>query len=397
MNPSRAAAAAPRSVAPHSVDVRLPGTAATSPMPLRVKRLDSYPSIASALNDLPTPAASAGFQTPGWINAVYRHLVPACGNTPLAVALHAPDSTELLGVVPLYVRQQNGLRIARFADCGVTDYNAPLLADLSSRSPASLLESLKPALGGIDVLMLERMLVSPSNPLSLHPAARTSRMSGNTLTIIDTVDDFVRSRGKKFRKEVERCFRVLESEGTWSFQRAHTASEIAEAFTALERQQAERHAGKGDSYELAAPQYGAFYREVLNASSDLGHIFTLTVDGTVIAVLMGITHNGTFTLLRTANGGEAWRHVSPGRLIVIEAMRHFCAQGVKTFDMGIGDYAFKRGFGNEPIALADLIVPLSWRAIPYVTSLRLKDRLRKNERLVETVRTVKARLNALRA
>ena len=78
-------------------------------------------------------------------------------------------------------------------------------------------------------------------------------------------------------------------------------------------------------------------------------------------------------------------------------MRHFCAQGVKTFDMGIGDYAFKRGFGTEPIALADLIVPLSWRAIPYVTSLRLKDRLRKNERLVETVRTVKARLNALRA
>ena len=396
MNPSRAAAAAPRSAAPQSVDVRLAGTAVGSSQPLCVKRLDGSQSIATALNDLTAAVAPTGFQTPAWINAVYRHLVPACGNTPLAVALHAPDSTELLGVVPLYVRQQNGLRIAKFADCGVTDYNAPLLADLSSRSPASLLKSLKPALSGVDVLMLERMLVSPANPLSMHPAARPSRMSGNTLTIIDTVDDFVRSRGKKFRKEVERCFRVLESEGAWSFQRSQTPADIAKAFEALEQQQAERHAGKGSSYELAAPQYGSFYRDILNSESELGHIFTLTVDGQIIAALLGIVHNGTFTLLRTANGGEAWRHVSPGRLIVIEAMRHFCAQGVKTFDMGIGDYAFKRGFGTEPIPLADLVVPVSWRAMPYVASLRLKDRLRENDRLVATVRTLKARLGALR-
>lgn len=346
---------------------------------------------------MPPSAIATGFQSRAWIDAIYRHLVPASGGTPLAVALRSPATTSLAGLMPLYVYQHNGLHIAKFADCGVTDYNALLVSETAPCSPARLLNILKPALSGVDVLLLERMIVSPANPLSQHPAARPSRMSGNTLTIIDTVDDFIRSRGKKFRKEIERSFRVLETEGAWSFQRAETPTQIAEAMDVLERHQAERHAGTGNPYELAAPQFGAFYREILNASPNLGHILTLSVNGKIIAALLGITHNGTFTLLRTANGGDAWRHVSPGRLIVIEAMRHFAAQGIKTFDMGIGDYAFKRGFGTKPIPLVDLVVPISWRAIPYVTTLRLKDRLRQNERLVAKIRTLKTRLNALRA
>ena len=396
MHPSRAIPAAP-ALPPQSVSAPPSSNAASTPTPILLERLDTAQSIATALSTLPASSAPTGFQTPAWINAIYRHLVPASGSTPLAVALHAPVTGELLGLLALYVSpQKSGLRIARFADCGVTDYNAVLLSAATQTSPTRLLKALKPALSAVDVLVLERMQISPANPLSLHPAARPSRMSGNTLTIIDTVDDFVRSRGKKFRKEVERCFRVLESEGAWRFQRAHTPAEIGQAFEALEQQQGERHADKGSLYELADPQYGAFYRDVLNSGSDLGHIFTLTVDGTIIAVLLGITHNGTFTLLRTANAGEKWRHVSPGRLIVIEAMRHLLARGVNTFDMGIGDYAFKRGFGTEPIPLADFVVPVTWRAIPYVMGLRLKDRLRQNDRFVEAVRAVKARLGTLR-
>lgn len=396
MTTRHATAATPHSTLPQGRHGRLRGDGMASLHSLSVERLDTTQSIADTIHEFGASSAPTGFQTPTWISAVYQHLVPASNNTVLAVALRSSTLAQRPGLLPLYVRRQNGLRIAKFADCGVSDYNSFLLPDGHVPSPVGLLASLKPALSGVDVLMLERMPVSPANPLSLHPLAHPSRLSGNTLTVIDTVEDFIRSRGKKFRKEVERCFRVLGSEGTWSFQRAQSPTEIEDAFAALELQQAERHAGKGNLYELAAPQYGAFYRGILNAESGLGHIFTLTVNGEIIAALMGITHNGTFTLLRTANGGDAWRHVSPGRLIVIEAMRHFCARGIKTFDMGIGDYAFKRGFGTEPIPLVDLVVPLSWRAIPYVTSLRVKGRLRENERLLDAVRTLKARLGALR-
>ncbi|MEQ1695378.1 MAG: GNAT family N-acetyltransferase [Hyphomicrobiaceae bacterium] len=357
---------------------------------LKVERLDTATAILAAIEELGAEGET-GFQTATWLSAIYRHLVPATGQ-PLGLAIHT-ESGRLLGLVPLYTYKHGHLTVAKFADCGVSDYNA-VLGD-TTMGNAALLALIKPACQDVDILALERM--TATCPFSRHPTARPSRMSGNSLTIIDTVDDFIRSRGKKFRKEVERCFRVLNSEGQRSFQRAQTPAEISNAFAALEQQQAERHADKGSLYELGAPQYGAFYRDVLNAGPDLGHVFTLTVDGKIIAALMGIVHNGTFTLLRTANGGDAWRHVSPGRLIVIEAMRHLHALGVKTFDMGIGDYAFKRSFGTEPIPLADLVVPISWRGTPTVTTLRLKDRLRQNERLVSTVRTLKTRLGSLRS
>jgi CelD/BcsL family acetyltransferase involved in cellulose biosynthesis len=396
MDPSRASLLPPRAAQPSSACVQLPGVAAPQTASCQLQRQDRISAITGALTKIPPSAVATGFQAPAWINAIYAHLIPAISGTPVAITLQSPDIAGLVGLLPLYVYQHNGLRIAKFADCGVSDYNALLLSDTAPASPSHLLEILKPALSGVDVLMLERMQVSPSNPLSLHPSARPSRMSGNRLTIVDTVDDFIRSLGKKFRKEAERCFRVLGSEGAWSFQRAQTPSQIANAIAVLEQQQAERLAHKGHFYELAAPQYRAFYRDILNASTNPGHIFTLSVDDEIIAVLLGITHNATFTLLRTAHGGDAWRHVSPGRLIVIEAMRYFAAQGIKSFDMGIGDYAFKRSFGAQTVPLVDLVVPITWRAFPYVASLRLKDHLRQNERLVASTRNLKSRLSALR-
>ena len=241
------------------------------------------------------------------------------------------------------------------------------------------------------------MPVGTGNPLAAHSAAQPSRHQGNALTITDSVETYIRSRGKKYRKEVERCYRVLESEGAWAFARADSAAEIDAAFAALERQQAERHAGKADDYALAGSQFSAFYRDVLADQESAARIFTLSVNGAIIAVLLGLAHcdpaplgdaakakqgehGGTFTLLRIANGGADWKHVSPGRLIVVEAMKYYDARGVKTFDMGIGDYQFKRGFGTEPVPLVDLVVPVSLRGMPYVAAARLKSHLRRNER-----------------
>jgi len=369
-----------------------PAAPTHAPASLRVERLDTSDAIFTAVRQANLFTAT-GFQSADWLAAVYRHLVPATGS-PVGLAIHSAQTGDLLAVLPLYTCKQGPLTVAKFADCGVSDYNAVLTsipANDHRFGDADLLAAIKSACRGIDILALERM--TATSPLADHPSATPARLFGNTLTIDTTVDDYIRARGKKYRKEAERSFRVLESHGAWSFQRAETPKDIAEGFAELERQQADRHAGKGDQYALAAPQFAAFYRDLLTSAPDTTHLFTLKVDGVIMAALLGITHRDTFTLLRIANGGEAWRQVSPGRLIVIEAMRYFCPRGVATFDMGMGDYAFKRGFGTQPTPLTDLIVPLSWRGIPVVAAHRLKERLRDNERLRSAVRTLKARFS----
>lgn len=342
----------------------------------------AHEALTAAAAELGGDGVGAAFQHPVWLANVYRHLVAATGAQPLCLGVRSAPQGPLLAVLPLLVRREGRLRVARFADCGVSDYNAPLRSagGLGSLTAAHLLAALKPALNGIDMLALDRMPVTPLDPLSLHPAAQPARLHGNRLTIADGVDGFLRARGKKYRKEVERCTRLLTAAGDWSFARATTGPEIEQAYATLEVLQAERHAGAGD-YALAEPRFETFYRALLADPSGLGHIYTLSVDGAIIAVLLGIEHGATFTLLRIAHSGGAWRQMSPGRLIVVEAMRAFCARGVTTFDLGMGDYAFKRGFGAQAVPLADLVVPLTARAVPTVAAFRLKSRLRRNERL----------------
>ena len=103
--------------------------------------------------------------------------------------------------------------------------------------------------------------------------------------------------------------------------------------------------------------------------------------GRVGAALLGVKHDGAFTLLGISSAGERWRHLSPGRLIVVAAMRYFADRGVRTFDMGAGEHAFKRGFGIEPERLLELNAALTWKAAPRALLARTKARARANPHL----------------
>src|ERR1700753_2529759 len=59
--------------------------------------------------------------------------------------------------------------------------------------------------------------------------------------------------------------------------------------------------------------------------------------------------------------------------------------GVREFDLSIGNYAFKRRFGATPLPLSDVSVALGWRGIPYVLRDRAAQRLRRHPWLAEKV------------
>jgi CelD/BcsL family acetyltransferase involved in cellulose biosynthesis len=149
----------------------------------------------------------------------------------------------------------------------------------------------------------------------------------------------------------------------------------------LEEQQSARHAALGSKYVLDEPAYRAFYERLAMDGSDaeLAALFAVEAQGEIVAALFGIVHDGAFTLLRISTAGQVGSHLSPGRLVVVEAMKYFVARGVRHFDMGIGDYPFKRGFGVEDVPLYDLIVARDLSAVPRALFHRLKGRLRQNK------------------
>ena len=358
--------------------------------------LAALESIQGGLNAQGT-LTSTGFQSLNWLTVLYEELAPAQRALPRLVVVTERNSGEVALVLPLTVRKKRTLRVARFADLGVSDYGGPILGPAllkKRRSIRRAWRAVRYAMRDVDLIRLEKMpadIGGRPNPLISRAGIAPARHSGNVVVIDGTVDEFIAARGKKYRKEVERCTRLWEKEGSPHFARAIAPEEIARAYTTLEEQQLARHTALGSNYVLDDPAYRAFYERLVMDGSEceLGHIFTLEANGQFVATLFGIVHDGTFTLLRIANAGEAWSHLSPGRLIVVETMKYFVAQGVRRFDMGIGDYPFKRGFGATEVPLYDLIVARDLAAVPRATFHRFKGRARKNQRLRALYRRIK--------
>jgi CelD/BcsL family acetyltransferase involved in cellulose biosynthesis len=354
---------------------------------------------------------TTAFQTPPWLAAVARARgrMAGCeiGSRPsslhelLAVEVSDPTTGTLAAFLPLTVERERALRVARVADIGVSDYRAPILgraAPTAGDDQAALWRRVRQTLQPhADLVRFEAMpalVGGRPNPFAAVAGATRSRLSGMSVTVDTSVDQMLRDRGKKFRKEVERCFRLLDKEGPARFQRAMTPEAIAQAYAALEAQQSRRHENAGTThYVLDQPLYSHFYRDLLLAERDSGfaRIFTLEVGSETVAVLMGLVRDGAFTLLRISNGGKRWRHLSPGRLVVVSAMRLLVAEGVRTFDMGAGDYPFKRGFGAEEMPLFDLVAALSARGLPSQALARGRSWVRDNAALAATVRRILGR------
>lgn len=360
---------------------------------------DGADDALAALDSVQRGLVSTGFQSLNWLTVLYEDLAPAKRAMPRVVVVTERNSGEVVFVLPLVVIKKKGLKMARFADLGVSDYGAPILGPEALKKRRSIRRAWRAArhaLRDVDMIRLERMPVEIGgrpNPLVTRWGVVPARHSGNVLVIDTTVEDFLRARGKKYRKEVERCTRLWEKEGNPRFARALTPDEVARGYRELEEQQAARHAALGSKYVLDQPAFRSFYERLVmdGTECDLGYLFTLEARGEVVAALFGILHDGTFTMLRIANGGERWSHLSPGRLVIIEAMKYFVAQGVRRFDFGIGDYPFKRGFGVEEMPLFDLYVARGISALPKTLYHRAVAHARKNERLRALVRRWKAR------
>ena len=361
---------------------------------------DGADEALAALDSVQGGLSATGFQSLNWLTVLYEELAPAHRAMARVVVVTERTSNDVCLILPLVIKKKRTLRVARFADLGVSDYGAPILgpaAPVKRRSIRRVWRAVRGALHDVDLIRLERMpgvIGAKKNPLLTRSGITKARHFGNVVTIETTVEDFLRSRGKKYRKEVERCTRLWEKEGLPKFTRASTQAEIARGFSILEEQQSKRHAALESKYILDETAYSSFYERMVMDGSDLdfSHIFTLEAQGVVVATLFGILHDGTFTLLRIANGGPRWSHLSPGRLIVVEAMKYFTARGVKRFDMGIGEYAFKKGFGAEEVPLYDLIIARDLKGWPRAAFHRLKGRLRENPRLRAAVRALKAKI-----
>src|ERR1700742_1134621 len=311
------------------------------------------------------------FQHPLWFETWYAAFSEA---SPLIAVIADNVTGRQLALVPLIVRVSHGIRIVEFADLNVTDYNAPVLAPgvtfdmTTARSISRTLVAELRKLRGADLFRLQKMpgkLANGINPLALLGREGCSSLNGN---IIEIGDDFEAYRTSIKRLQMPRYWRVFSRHPGAAFQMIDSVDEALMTVDVMDAQQLARMQTLGLKFVLNDEVHGGFYRDLVRRGLPSGYVVvsTLTCDEAVVATVLGIRQGDYFAVLRISNAGECWAHCSPSKLVVERTMAALHAQGVRRFDLSVGNYAFKRRFGAVQFPLTDASIALGWRGILLV-------------------------------
>jgi CelD/BcsL family acetyltransferase involved in cellulose biosynthesis len=345
----------------------------------------------SAVACWPEEKQDTAFQHLLWFSAWYSAFKEA---SPLIAIVRDTVSGRKVALVPLIRRVRHGIRIVEFADLNVTDYNAPILRPGVAFTMAeartigkALLARLRKVPGGADLIRLQKMpsrLASGINPLALLGRDGSSSLNGN---IIETGDDFEAYRASIKRLQMPRYWRVFSRHSGAAFRMIESVDEALQIIDIMDAQQQARMQKLGLRFVLNDQVHASFYRDVVRRGLREGYavVAALTCDQAVVATMLGIRQSDYFAVLRISNAGAPWAHCSPSKLVVERSMAALHGQGVRRFDLSVGNYAFKRRFGAVQFPLTDASVALGWRGIPYVFRDHAAQRLRRYPWLAEKV------------
>jgi CelD/BcsL family acetyltransferase involved in cellulose biosynthesis len=219
------------------------------------------------------------------------------------------------------------------------------------------------------------------NPLALLRESRTSETAGFIVDLPERFEDYQRSLKKDVQSLLRRRWDKLVKDTKAELRWIDNVDEGRRVLAVLQRQQKERLDGLGARHVFDQPAHLQFYeRHVVEGLASGGAVLTAIVAGEeVIATFLGVTDGRCCTLIRSSQlGSENWMRYGLGKLIIDRSMRALHERGYRQFDLSIGDLAYKHDFGVKPVAMADLDVACSWRALPSVCRDYTWQRLRKN-------------------
>ncbi len=327
------------------------------------------------------------FQGELWLSCWYEIFTQDSETTAVIVAVEDLASSELLMLLPLCRRRENGLSTITFADFGLADYNAPLISPRFTpdrQEMKKLMQEIGKALPPADIIKLEKMpdrIGRTVNPMTLPANVHHSSLRHYGVEISGSWNDYWNSLKRNFRKDQRRRWRVLEKQGKVSFLHCQDARQALELFETLIRQQRQRLQGLGLPYLMEQPRMKKFYQTLLKKGCpDKPVIFTaLLVDEQPVATLLGFGNGTQYAMTLSGNEQGKWARCSPGRLLTERTMQALHEMGYSYFDFTIGDEDYKKYFTSESQPLNEFCLALSWKALPHYSWMKVKASQRGSE------------------
>jgi len=331
-------------------------------------------------------AVGTPFQAHHWLETWYGTLGTQKGVEPAIVTVTDRAGADVL-LIPFIRRSAGPMRTIEFADRWTTDYNAPLIgngAPDNAQDAEALWRAVVAALPHADRIRLTKMPVEVRgrpNPLALLAGCRASETCGHIVDLPERFEDYEASLKKDVRSLLRRRWDKLVKETNAELRWIDDPAEGLRVLDTLEQQQRTRLDSQGARHIFGLPAYLKFYQtHVANGLASGGDVVTAIIaGGEVVATFLGVTNGYCCTLIRSSQlWGDDWARYGLGKLIISRSMKALHERGYRQFDLSIGDFAYKHDFGVRPVAMTELDVACSWRALPSVCRDYTWERLRKN-------------------
>ena len=206
---------------------------------------------------------------------------------------------------------------------------------------------------------------------------------------------------RKRRIDIQRGRRRLEEMyGTVGLHRARTEAAVIRAHDAFIAQRNQRFAEMGVHNIFAEPYFVRFFRQAALEGLDKKRpaivFHTLEGDGEILAVAVGTYGPEHYSQYINSNTeGPAAKYSLIG-LLTLDLMDELIADGIASFDFGIGDFAYKAAW-TDRTEVFDALVPLSapGRAAAAALGLagRTKRLIKQNPVLWDTAKRVRGLIN----
>ena len=288
-----------------------------------------------------------------WLDTIGK----ASGIEPYFIVVRDAEGRPVL-YLPLTIETKFNVRLLRFMDCGVADYNAPIVAAdraLSRQEFHEVWADVLALLPGFDVIDLKKIAsdvagaVSPLAYLDCTPFGE----SGHSIVLTRLRDQTDTRRSVvRLRRKLQSCAKGLNQIGETRFivnPAAAEAARVAERLLELKRRKYQRTSTPDF---LAAPGVERFYREMISPArlGKISHLSALTIGDAVAAAHLGFIGRGRFYYIFTAYDTAFGRH-RVGHLLLQHLIDQSVAQDFDTFDLGIGDASYKNKWATHRLAL----------------------------------------------
>jgi CelD/BcsL family acetyltransferase involved in cellulose biosynthesis len=300
-------------------------------------------------------SAATAFQHPFWLDGIYTRLAPAAAAKRLVIVLRYRATGALAMVLPLLRVRRGPIWTVEFADLRVSDYLA---------LPCSA-KVLYEVLGDKKACLEIRRLIKPFDLLRIPklPGARTAiesllgtppcvAMETNAYSVILQAPFEQWRTGaleRSYQKELAKKWRQLQRKGALRFSYCEDRPAIISALEAMKGYRGPRFQSQGDGDLLQRPEYFDFYSDVaVRGAGTFVRLYTLEMDGRVIAAVLGLYHKGTFLIIMSAFDVDGYKSQSLGSLMFEQVARDCIERGDQVLDFTIGDEPYKKLFGAQP-------------------------------------------------